>query len=186
MQPDLESDSTYEDVDACWVDVNGDKTIDLVVASGGNEYSGSNEHRVPRVYLNDGHGLLKKLQNAFSNVFLTASCIVPYDFTGDGAVDLFVGGRAVPWEYGQVPQSYLLQNDGSGRFKDVTATYSSELAQAGLVKSAVWADLDKDGDKDLVLALEWDGICAFINDHGHLKKSRLTEGKWPVEFCTSL
>ena len=41
IQPALDKDSTYEDVDACWADVNNDGNIDLVVASGGNEFYGS-------------------------------------------------------------------------------------------------------------------------------------------------
>lgn len=94
-QPHLDNDSTYEDVDACWVDVNGDRSNDLIVASGGNEYYGRDVHLQPRAYLNDGHGVLKKLPDAFSTIFLTASCIVPYDFDKDGAIDLFIGGRAV-------------------------------------------------------------------------------------------
>jgi enediyne biosynthesis protein E4 len=152
------------------------------VASGGNEYYGNDQHQQPRLYLNDGHGLLKKLDGAFPGVYLTASCIRPYDFTGDGAVDLFVGGRAVPWEYGKPPQSYLLQNDGTGRFKDVTATYGPELARMGFVKSAVWADLEKDGDADLVVALEWDGIYGFVNNKNRFSKKQLTDkkGLWNV------
>jgi hypothetical protein len=177
VQPDLENDSTYEDVDACWTDVNSDGFNDLVVASGGNEYYGRNEHMQPRVYVNDGHGVLKKLAGAFSGIYLTASCIVPGDFNKDGKPDLFVGARAVPWEYGQIPASYLLQNDGAGHFTDVTATYGAELLKSGFVTGAVWADLENDGDPDLVLALEWDGICAFRNENGHFKKKYLTNKK---------
>ena len=55
-QPALDKDSMYEDVDAVWADVNNDGNIDLVVASGGNEYYGKDEHLLPRVYLNDGKG----------------------------------------------------------------------------------------------------------------------------------
>ncbi|HVS95216.1 MAG TPA: VCBS repeat-containing protein, partial [Puia sp.] len=57
-EPDLDKDSTYEDVDACWTDVNNDGAPDLVVASGGNEYFGQEPWRSPRVYLNDGKGSL--------------------------------------------------------------------------------------------------------------------------------
>ena len=36
-QSNLDADSTNENVDACFVDVNGDKALDLVIATGGNE-----------------------------------------------------------------------------------------------------------------------------------------------------
>ncbi len=178
VQPALDADSTYEDVDAVWADLNNDSLNDLAVASGGNEYYGNSNYLLPRVYLNDGHGGFRKLDNAFERkVMLTASCIVPYDFNGDGNIDLFIGGRAVPWEYGTIPQSYLLQNDGSGKFTDVTDQYSSELSKVGFVRHAAWCDLDADGDKDLVLALEWDGIVAFENQGKKFKKKYLTEKK---------
>jgi hypothetical protein len=169
-QPDIDNDSTWEDVGACWTDVNGDSYNDLVIASGGNEYYGRDEHLLPRVYLNNGKGLFIKKKDAFDQIYMTVSTVVPYDFNGDGAMDLFIGGRAVPWEYGELPNSYLLQNDGTGKFKDVTATLAKDLSSVGFVKSAQWIDLDKNGDKDLVLTLEWDGICALMNNKGHFTK----------------
>jgi hypothetical protein len=108
---------------------------------------------------------------------LTASCVVPYDFDSDGSVDLFIGGRTVPNEYGTIPRSYLLKNDGKGKFTDVADQYSKELSKAGFVKNAVWSDMDKDGDKDLVLSLEWDGIVAFVNDKEKFSKKYLTDKK---------
>jgi len=176
-QPGLDNDSTWEDVDACWVDVNNDHRTDLVVASGGNEYYGQESYLLPRVYLNDGKGHLVKKEDAFSNIFITASCVVPYDFTGDGYVDLFIGGRAFPYGYGNIPRSYLLENDKNGGFKDVTASRSNELLQPGMVTQALWFDIDKDGDKDLVLSMEWDGICAFINNQGTFTKKYITDKK---------
>ncbi|SHF14098.1 VCBS repeat-containing protein [Flavisolibacter ginsengisoli] len=180
VQPQLHEDSIYEDVDACWADINNDGNPDLVVASGGNEFYGNDIHNTPRVYLNDGKAHLTKLENAFTNLFLTASCVVPYDFNGDGYIDLFIGGRAVPWEYGKVPQSYLLMNNKKGHFVDVTRQYSKDLAEAGFVTRAVWVDLDKDGDKDLLLSLEWGPITAYINNNGSFIKKELTKerGWW--------
>jgi hypothetical protein len=177
IQPDLDNDSTYETVDACIIDVNGDKKNDLIVATGGNEYYGKDKHLLPLVYINNGQGSFKKLADAFPAIFLTASCIISTDFNNDGATDLFVGARAVPWEYGQVPASYLLQNDGTGHFKDVTASIAKDLSEVGFVKSAIWIDIDKDGDDDLVLSLEWGSITAFINEKGVFKKKELTEKK---------
>ncbi|HZH97008.1 MAG TPA: VCBS repeat-containing protein, partial [Flavisolibacter sp.] len=177
LQPDIDNDSTYEMVDACLVDVNGDKKTDLVVASGGNEYYGEDKHQLPLLYLNDGKGQFKKLADAFHQIYLTASCITPDDYNKDGAVDLFIGARTVPWEYGEIPSSYLLQNDGSGHFKNVTGAIAKDLSQVGFVKSASWINLDKDDDDDLVLSLEWGGITAFINEKGVFKKKVLTDKK---------
>ena len=176
-QPGLDNDSTYEDVDATWIDVNNDGKTDLAIASGGNEYYGNDRFQQPRLYLNDGHEQFTILDHAFDNIYLTASCVVPYDFNEDGYMDLFIGGRAAPWEYGQVPQSYLLENDKHGHFKDVTTQYSKELAKIGFVKNALWYDLNKDGYKDLILSLEWGGLCVFINEKGSFKKQMLADKK---------
>ena len=176
-QPSLVLDSVYEDVDACWADVNNDKIPDLVVASGGNEYQHKDVHLMPRIYINDGKGNLQKVENAFTDIFLTASSVAASDFNGDGFTDLFFGARTIPWQYGNTPQSYLLQNDGKGHFKNVTPQVAKGLSQAGLVTNAKWFDLDKDGDEDLLVSLEWDGICAFINDKGSFTKKYLTTKK---------
>src|SRR5436190_8376897 len=41
----------------------------------------------------------------------------------------------------------LLENDGRGHFRDVTAERSPSLAGAGMVSSAAWIDYDNDGDR---------------------------------------
>lgn len=176
-QPNMALDSMYEDVSATWVDVNNDGNIDLVIASGGNEYYGKESHLLPRVYLNDGKGTFKKLDAAFTDIYSTQSCVVAYDFNGDGFMDLFIGGRAIPWEYGATPRSYLLQNDGKGKFTDVTAQIAPELSNIGMVTQGLWFDIDKDGDKDLIICSEWGGIDAFINTKGKFKKKVLSDKK---------
>jgi len=179
-QPELFKDSMYEDVAATWVDVNNDGNTDLIIASGGNEYHGRDEHMQPRVYLNDGKANFTKLQNAFPDEFVTSSCIVSTDFNNDGFADLFVGGRTVPWNYGEIPRSYLLQNDGKGRFTDVTDKYAKGLSDIGMVTNAVWCDIDKDNDQDLVVSCEWGGITAFINNKGNFTMKQLSgkKGWW--------
>jgi hypothetical protein len=133
-----------------------------------------------KIYINDGKAHFIKLAHAFDNIYLTASCVASYDFNGDGYPDLFIGGRAVPFEYGQIPQSYLLQNDGKGHFKDVIAQYNKDLSKIGFVKSALWYDINNDGNKDLILSLEWGNVVAFINNKGSFTKKILTDknGWW--------
>ena len=176
-QPLMLLDSMMEDVDAQFIDVNNDGNLDLVIATGGNEYYGQDEHLKPRVYLNDGKANFKKSENAFGDIFVTQSCVVPFDFNGDGFVDLFIGGRSVPWEYGKTPRSYLLQNDGTGKFIDVTEKYSKELGNIGMVTQALWFDINKDGQKDLIVCCEWGGITAFINNKNSFTKKELTDKK---------
>jgi len=176
-EPALAADSAMEDVDGAWVDINKDGYPDLLVASGGNEFFGPDPHLQPRAYLNNGKGVLQKLDHAFDNIFVNASSIVPYDFNGDGVEDLFVGGRSVPAEYGRIPRSYLLQNDGKGHFTDVTGSKAKELQELAMITQAIWFDIDKDGDKDLLVCTEWDGIYAFINNHGTFTKKQLTAKK---------
>ena len=179
-QPGLENDSIYEDVSACFADVNNDGNIDLILASGGDEPG--NLLLQPRVYLNDGKGNFLKSENAFNNLFVNASSVAADDFNGDGNVDLFIGGRSVPGKYGEMPHSYLLQNDGKGHFKDVTKKCAEALSDIGFVTSAIWFDIDHDGDKDLILTLEWGGIVAYINDHGIFHKKILCDKKGWWDF----
>ncbi|HEX8315321.1 MAG TPA: VCBS repeat-containing protein, partial [Flavisolibacter sp.] len=177
IQPALDADSSYENTDACWADIDNDGDPDLVVASGGNEFYGRDAHNTPRMYTNDGQGALAKLANPFGALYMTASTIVPNDINGDGYVDFFIGGRAVPWEYGKEPQSYLFLNNKNGTFSNVTEAYAKDLGQAGLVTKAVWFDIDKDGDKDLLLSLEWGGVVAYLNNGGKFSKKVITDKK---------
>jgi hypothetical protein len=91
---------------------------------------------------------------------------VPADFDGDGRIDLFVGGRVVSREYGLIPRSYLLHNDGRGGFRDVTVEKGPALAEAGMVSSAAWVDYDDDGRLDLVTVGEWMPVRVFRQEDG--------------------
>jgi enediyne biosynthesis protein E4 len=176
-QPGFENDSSYEYAASCVADVNHDGFPDLVTANGGNEFYGKDERLRPRIYLNDGKGIFTRDQTAFDSLFVNAVSIVSTDFNGDGYPDLFIGGRSVPSSYGQIPRSYLLLNDGKGVFADVTDKLAPGLSHIGFVTNAIWFDIDQDGQKDLIVSLEWGGIVAFLNRNGSFVKKELTDKK---------
>ena len=164
-------DAISEDLGAVFFDANGDGRPDLYVVSGGNEYSEGAPALQDRLYLNDGHGRFHKAVGALPAETNSGSRVVAADYDGDGAIDLFVGGRVVPWQYGRDPTSMLLKNDGRGHFTDVTAKLAPELQHVGMVTDAVWRDVDGDGRLDLIVVGEWMPITIFRNmGGGRLKR----------------
>ena len=170
------ADSLYEDVDATFLDADGDGDPDLFVVSGGNEFWGTSEALRDRLYLNDGSGLFTRADDALPDAFENGGCVAAADFDGDGHIDLFVGGRAVARDYGATPRSQLLRNDGTGRFTDVTAEMAPGLAEAGMVAAAVWTDTDGDGGLDLVVTGEWMSVRVFRQRDGRLVEQTAAAG----------
>jgi len=86
------------------------------------------------------------------------------DIDLDGDLDLFVGGAFVPGRYPLPASSFLFLND-NGRFLTDTQ-HNERLREFGLVRGAVFSDLDLDDDPDLVVACEWGPVRVLHNDHG--------------------
>ena len=168
-------DRAYEDVAAAWLDVENDGDPDLYVGSAGYQQTGV--LLADRLYLNDGRGNLTSVQDALPARYENTACVVPSDVDHDGDQDIFVGVRAVSGQYGLSPQSYLLKNDGHGRFTTVSVPIE------GMVTDAVWSDYDQDGWDDLVVVGEWMPISILKNDKGHLRQQTIptlekTNGWW--------
>ncbi|MEY2596115.1 MAG: hypothetical protein RI965_1387 [Bacteroidota bacterium] len=182
----LALDSMWEHVDAVWADVNNDSNLDLVIATGGNEYYGDDEHLKPLLYLNDGKGNLTKKINAFPSINITQSGVVKIDLNHDGYVDFFVSGRAIPWEYGKAPRSYLLLNNKNETFSDVTAQYAKDLVSPGMVTSAASSDFNKDGQDDLLLSFDWGGIDLYLRKGNGFERKSITDKHGWWQFAKTL
>ena len=167
-QAGLAADSLNEDVDAIFFDANNDRHPDLFVVSGGNEFWGEQPALQDRLYLNDGKGNFRRATDALPSYFHNGGCVAAGDFNNDGRLDLFVGSRVESRAYGVIPKSYLLQNDGTGRFTDVTAQSAPGAAPAGMVSSCVATDYDNDGKQDLIVAGEWMPVRVFHQESGRL------------------
>jgi len=158
----FEEDRVSEDTDAVMVDIDGDGDLDLYVASGGNEFPGTSTALLDRLYLNDGRGRYSRSPSSLPfGKFEPSSCVRVADINGDGYPDLFVGTRLRPFLYGVPASSYILLNDGRGGLRDVTASYAPGLKDVGMVRDAVWADVDGDGREDLLIVGDWMPVRVF-------------------------
>ncbi len=177
-QPDFELNKRYEDIDQCFFDVDQDGDLDLITVYGGNE-SYTDYQSTPVLYLND-KGIFRQEENAFSAASMNASVIIHSDIDHDGDKDVFIGCNTIPGKYGEVPKSYLFENDGKGHF---TAITSKVLSTIGQIYDAVFVDINDDGFDDLVLAGHYMPITIMLNDKkGNFIKStnvlKDTNGWW--------
>ncbi len=142
----------FEDVVAVFFDADSDGDADLLIGAGGNKQATMGSLLEHRLYRNDGKGNFTIDINAFPKNNHNISTIAVHDYDGDGDPDLFIGGGAVPGDYGATPVSYLFQNDGKGKFKNVA---TPELAQLGNISKAIWVDVNGDQQKELVVVGNW-------------------------------
>ena len=152
------SDSKSEDMDSAFLDVDQDGDLDLYVVSGGNEFAANDPVYKDRLYLNDGKGVFTKKNITVPNS--SGSCLVKEDFNKDGKMDLFVGGRMLPKTYPRPSESFILIAD-AGTLK--TNLFSAPLEELGIVTTATAADIDQDGDQDLLIGGEWEPIRCLVN-----------------------
>ena len=184
-EPEFRKFADLEDVASLLFDADRDGDLDLYVGAGGNDMARGSREAQHRLYKNDGRGNFLIDYQAFANNDMNISVAVNYDYDGDGDEDLYVGSRSVPFSYGQMPESYVYNNDGQGHFRDVTNELNGELKRAGMITSARWADVTGDGGKELILVGEWMSprIYSYNRKSGKLEEQKQTglegmEGWW--------
>ncbi|MGI8636694.1 MAG: FG-GAP-like repeat-containing protein, partial [Segetibacter sp.] len=158
---------TFESTCGALLDYDKDGDLDLIIGSGGNEIEMSKMNFSLRAYTNDGTGNFSIAPSAVPPVLGNFSTMEVDDIDGDGDVDMFLGARNVPGNYGLPPRSYLLKNE-NGVWKDIAPP---ALANVGMVTDASWTDIDSDGDKDLVVVGDWMAVTIFKNENGLFKNS---------------
>ena len=183
IYPFLDEDKESEDTDCIFFDANSDGSLDLYVASGGNEYSIYSPELRDRLYFSDGDKFIKSNQILPAGKFESSSVVLNYDYDNDGDDDLFVGTRLIPQKYGLPSNGYFLENDGEGNFSDVTDKIAEKLNNIGMITDAKFFDYDVDGDNDLILVGHWMPITLFENTNGSFSPKDITafdksEGWW--------
>lgn len=172
---DFRKQNYLEGAGAVFGDFDRDGDQDLIIAFGGNEEEAGTNVYYPRYFENDGTGKFTRIPAKSLHLPVNASVVVKSDFDKDGDDDLFIGGRSTPQLYGCAPASYVLENDGTGRFRDVSKAVLGNDPKLGMVTSAQWKDLDGNGFDDLVVAGNWMGIRIFMNSKGTFRPDNQLE-----------
>jgi len=159
-------DVIFEDTDATAIDLENDGDLDLYVMSGGNDRTEENPYLEDRIYVNDGNGKFNRLEASL--IKTNGGSVSASDFDGDGYDDLFIGNRSIPGGYGLSPMSYILKNDGTGKFGII------QQEAIGMVTDSEWADLNNDDLLDLVIVGDWMPVTILINQ-GNSKFLNQTE-----------
>jgi hypothetical protein len=175
----FKQDNIYEDVDAIAFDIDADNDLDIYALSGGSDYKEGDPMLEDRVYMNDGAGNFTKLNAKL--LATNGGSVSSFDFNKDGYQDLFIGNRSIPSAYGLTPFSFILKNTGDNNFQVV------QKRRFGMITDSKWADLDKDGFVELILAGDWMPILIFsYTKEGNFKNKTKdfgldkTNGMWNV------
>lgn len=162
----FESEKIFEEHSGLLFDADGDKDLDLFLVCGGPDANSDIAWQC-KLLLNDGKGNFSKAKDAlpvFKDIALRSTA---FDYDEDGDLDLFIGGRVMAKNWPLAPRSSVLQNNG-GKFTDVTSAVAGDFERCGMVSDLVWADLNQDGQKELVVVGEWMPVSVFQLQGGKL------------------
>ncbi len=161
---DIVTDNLSTTADIEFFDADNDGDTDIYAVSGGyGDYIVNDERLQDRLFLNDGKGSFNKALDALPPLYVSKSCAVALDVDGDGDMDIFTGGRVMPGEYPVTPQSFLLLNNGKGKFTNATEQWLAFLKTMGMITDARAVDINNDKKTDLVLTGEWMAPTILLN-----------------------
>jgi len=155
---------------AVLADFNGDLATDLLCVS---------NDRYPVLLAGDRRGRFSTPPVRCADVtFELPKAFTAGDIDGDHDLDVWIGQYKFPYQQGAMPTPFydandgypamLLQNDGTGKFTEVTAAAGLDEKRNRRTYSASFVDLDLDNDLDLMTINDFAGVDVYENrGQGH-------------------
>jgi hypothetical protein len=72
----------------------------------------------------------------------------------------------IPARYGQNPNSFILQNDGKGNFKDVSGQLLGTNQALGMITDVTIQDLNGDHYPEIIAVGDWMPVVILQNNKG--------------------
>ena len=101
-----------------------------------------------------------------------------FDYYNDGWLDIFVANGHIENEIERIQKRvkyaespHLFHNQGKGSFVEATESVGPDLAMPRVGRAAAYADIDNDGDLDLLLTTNGGPAVLFRNDGGNNNRS---------------
>ena len=127
------------------------------------------------LFHNEGHGLFVDVAPTSevgrdSLLTLGFGCFF-FDYDLDGWLDIFVANGHIEDQIENIQKRvrfaeppHLFHNLGNGKFTEVTERMGAEFAKPRVARGAAYADIDNDGDLDLVMTTNGGPAQLFRND----------------------
>ncbi|NNE15134.1 MAG: VCBS repeat-containing protein [Saprospiraceae bacterium] len=156
-----------EDVDAVFIDANNDEHKDLIILSGGSgDFVGEESLLADRFYANNGKGEFFRIANVLPTSYTASYSIIAKNIDEDPEEELIIIGAAKPGKYPQ-KETTVIYDYQEKAYTDVTETLIPSLNdQNGLIRDAIWIDVNGDNEKELLTVGEWQSPQIFQKENG--------------------